>query len=161
TTLDDLGSQGSPPSHPELLDWLAVELRESGWNVKHAVQLMVTSATYRQTSSAPEAVRLRDPGHALLARQRRWRLDGELVRGNGLAVSARLPGKAGGRGVTPCRPPGCSSCLECPVGKYPPEKGPDQSRRGLYRYCQPTFPHPSGLRLGPPRRGECGAERPR
>src|SRR5262249_22667542 len=76
-TLDDFGSQGTWPTHPELLDWLAVEFCDSGWDVKHLVKVMVTSRTYRQTSQAGEALRQRDPYNELLARQARFRLDAE------------------------------------------------------------------------------------
>ena len=78
--LDDLGSQGGPPSHPDLLDWLAVEFRESDWDVKHLVKLLVTSATYRQSSMASPALVELDPANRLFARQARYRFDAEIIR---------------------------------------------------------------------------------
>src|SRR5262249_17301279 len=86
-TLDDLGSQGARPSHPELLDWLASELVESGWDVKHVVRLMVTSHAYRQSSAEREDLREVDPENELFARQSAFRLDAEMIRDNALAVS--------------------------------------------------------------------------
>src|SRR5262249_19651355 len=95
-TLDDFGAQGAAPSHPELLDWLAVEFRDSGWDIKHLVKRMAMSRTYRQSSQASEALRKRDPYNVLLARQARFRLDAEMVRDNALAVSGLLSHKIGG-----------------------------------------------------------------
>ena len=88
--MDDLGAQGEPPVHPELLDWLAVEFMESGWNVKHMVKLIVTSNAYRQSSKPTEALREKDPYNRLVARQSRWRLDAETVRDNALFLSGLL-----------------------------------------------------------------------
>jgi hypothetical protein len=161
TTLDDFGSQGAPPTHPELLDWLAVEFRESGWDVKHLVKLMVTSATYRQSSHTPEALRQRDPYNRLLARQGRWRLDAELVRDNALAVSGLLVERLGGPSVKPYQPAGYWAYLNFPVRDYYPDKGPNQYRRGLYTYVQRTFPHPSLIAFDGSSREECTVERPR
>jgi hypothetical protein len=160
-TLDDFGAQGAWPTHPELLDWLAVEFRESGWDVKHLVRLMVTSATYRQSSRAPEALRQRDPDNKLLARQGRWRLDAELVRDNALAASGLLVGKVGGRSVKPYQPAGYWAFLNFPRRQYVPDKGEEQYRRGLYTYVQRAFPHPSLLAFDAPSREECTVERPR
>ena len=89
-TLDDFGSQGAAPTHPELLDWLAVEFIDSGWDVKHVLKLIVMSATYRQSSAAGESLRQADPYNKWLARQSRFRLDAEMVRDNALAVSGLL-----------------------------------------------------------------------
>ncbi|GMV97346.1 MAG: hypothetical protein AMXMBFR83_17040 [Phycisphaerae bacterium] len=160
-TLDDLGSQGAWPSHPELLDWLAVEFIDSGWDVKHVVRLMVLSRTYRQSSNGRPDLRERDPGNALLARQGSFRLDAEFVRDNALLVSGLLVEKIGGPSVKPYQPAGYWSFLNFPVREYYPDKGPDQYRRGLYTWVQRTFPHPSLLAFDAPSREECTAERAR
>jgi hypothetical protein len=161
STLDDFGAQGAWPTHPELLDFLAVDLRESGWDVKRLVRLMVTSATYRQSSAAPEPLRQRDPYNKLLARQGRWRLDAELVRDNALAVSGLLVPRLGGPSVKPYQPAGYWAYLNFPRRQYVADRGPDQYRRGLYTYVQRTFPHPSLLAFDGTSREECTVERPR
>jgi hypothetical protein len=160
-TLEDFGSQGAWPSHPELLDWLAVEFRESGWDVKHMIKLLVMSRTYRQSSSASAQVRQRDPYNQLLARQDRFRLDAEMVRDNALAVSGLLSRKIGGPSVKPYQPAGYWAFLNFPQRTYQKDTGPDQYRRGLYTYVQRTFPHPSLLAFDAPSREECTVERPR
>jgi mono/diheme cytochrome c family protein len=161
TTADDFGAQGAWPSHPELLDWLAVEFRESGWDVKHMVQLMVTSAAYRQTSVAPETVRLRDPANRLLARQSRFRLDAELVRDNALAVSGLLSSRTGGASTKPYQPEGYWQFLNFPTRTWVEDRDENQYRRGLYTWWQRTFPHPSLVAFDAPSREECTVDRPR
>ncbi|MFQ3593280.1 MAG: PSD1 and planctomycete cytochrome C domain-containing protein [Gemmataceae bacterium] len=161
TTLDDFGAQGSHPSHPELLDWLAVEFRESGWDIKHLVRLMVTSAAYRQSSVCDAGLRARDPYNVYFARQARFRLDAELVRDNALAVSGLLVRKIGGPSVKPYQPDGYWAYLNFPPRSYVADKGEDQYRRGLYTYVQRSFPHPSLIAFDAPSREECTVERPR
>src|SRR5262249_32028526 len=95
-TPDDFGSQGALPTHPHLLDWLAVEFQKSGWDVKKMLRLMVTSGTYRQSSASNASLRASDPGNVWLARQARYRLDAEMVRDNALAISGLLVEKVGG-----------------------------------------------------------------
>ena len=160
-TLEDFGSQGAWPTHPELLDWLAVEFRESGWNVKHIIKLMVMSRTYRQGSTASAELRQRDPYNLLLARQGSYRLDAEMVRDNALAISGLLSPKIGGPSVKPYQPAGYWSFLNFPKREYSPDRGEDQYRRGLYTYWQRTFPHPSLLAFDAPSREECTVDRPR
>ncbi len=160
-TLEDFGAQGAWPTHPELLDWLAVEFRESGWNVKHIIKLMVMSLTYRQTSGVSEELRHRDPYNLLLARQGRFRLDAEMVRDNALAISGLLSRKIGGPSVKPYQPAGYWAFLNFPKREYDPDHGEDQYRRGLYTYWQRTFPHPSLVAFDAPSREECTVERPR
>ena len=104
--LDDLGAQGEVPSNPELLDWLACEFMDSGWDVKHIVRLMVTSATYRQTSVPMRQLAERDPDNRLLARQSRWRLEAELVRDNALSLAGLLDPTIGGPSEKPYQPEG-------------------------------------------------------
>ncbi|NUQ65895.1 MAG: DUF1553 domain-containing protein [Pirellulales bacterium] len=160
-TADDFGTQGSLPSHPELLDWLAVEWIESGWDVKHMVRLMVTSATYRQSSQPGKELRQRDPGNVWLARQGRFRLAAEFVRDNALAISGLLSPKIGGPSVKPYQPAGYWFHLNFPKREYVHDHGEDQYRRGLYTYWQRTFLHPSLLAFDASSREECTAERAR
>jgi hypothetical protein len=158
-TLEDLGSQGEWPSHPELLDWLAVEFRESGWNVKHLVQLIVTSRTYRQSSIAARGVEERDPTNRWLARQNRFRLDAELVRDNALAISGLLVRDLGGPAARPYQPEGYFAPLNFPRREYVPDTGAGLYRRGVYTHWQRTFLHPSLLAFDAPSRDECTANR--
>src|SRR5205814_2508575 len=122
-TLDDFGSQGAWPSHPELLDWLAVEFVESGWDIKHLIKRMVLSRTYRQSSVAGEALRQRDPYNVLLARQARFRLDAEMVRDNALAISGLLSSKIGGPSVKPYQPAGYWAMLNFPKREWQNDHG--------------------------------------
>jgi hypothetical protein len=160
-TLDDFGSQGAWPTHPELLDWLAVEFRGSGWDVKHLVRLMTTSRTYRQSSAAGAELRQRDPYNQWLARQARFRLDAEMVRDNALAISGLLSREIGGPSVKPYQPAGYWSLLNFPKREYQDDSGESQYRRGLYSYWCRTFPHPSLVAFDAPSREECTVERPR
>jgi hypothetical protein len=160
-TLDDLGTQGAWPTHPLLLDWLAVEFVESGWDVKHIVRLMLTSNTYRQSSSPSAEARQKDPANQWLARQNRFRLDAEMVRDNALAISGLLSDKIGGPSVKPYQPAGYWSHLNFPVREWMHDHGESQYRRGLYTWWQRTFLHPSLLAFNASTREECTAERPR
>lgn len=159
--LDDLGSQGSWPTHPELLDWLAAEFMDSGWDVKHMVQLIVTSETYQQTSRSSPELSKRDPENKWLARQSRWRLEAELIRDLALAVSGLLHRAVGGPSGKPYQPAGYYAHLNFPPRKYRADRGPQQYRRGLYSHWQRTFLHPMLLAFDAPTREECTAERPR
>jgi mono/diheme cytochrome c family protein len=160
-TLDDFGTQGAWPTHPDLLDWLAVEFRDSGWDVKHVLQLMVLSKAYRQSSAVSEQLRQRDPYNVLLARQARFRLDAEMVRDSALAVSGLLATKVGGPSVKPFQPPGYWSYLNFPVREWQKDQGESVYRRGLYTYWCRTFLHPSLLAFDAPTREECTVDRPR
>ncbi len=160
-TIDDFGVQGEVPSHPELLDWLAVEFVESGWDVKHMIKLMVMSGTYRQSSAVSAEMRQRDPYNKWLARQNRFRLPAETVRDNALAVSGLLADAIGGRSVKPYQPAGYWMHLNFPKRKWVPDTGENQYRRGLYTYIQRTFPHPSLLAFDATSREECTANRSR
>ncbi len=160
-TLDDFGSQGAWPTHPELLDWLACEFQSGGWNVKAMIKQMVMSQAYRQSSNTSEETRLRDPGNRWLARQSRFRLDAEFVRDNALAISGLLTAKIGGPSVKPYQPPGYWVFLNFPKRTYEADKGEDQYRRGLYTYWQRTFLHPSLLAFDASTREECVVERTR
>ncbi len=160
-SLDDFGIQGSLPSHPQLLDWLAVEFVESGWDVKHMLRLLVTSNAYRQSSVATKQQLEKDPANVWLARQGRFRLDAEMVRDNALEVSGLLSRKVGGPSVKPYQPAGYWSFLNFPVREWHADKAPDLYRRGLYTYWCRTFLHPSLLAFDAPTREECTVDRTR
>lgn len=160
-TVDDLGSQGGVPTHPELLDWLALEFIESGWDVKHMVRLMVLSQTYQQSSQVSAATRNRDPMNRLFARQSSWRLEAEMIRDNALSVSGLLVDEIGGVSVKPYQPAGYWAQLNFPKRRYQADTGTAQYRRGLYTHWQRTFLHPSLLAFDAPAREECTARRDR
>ncbi|MDE0866838.1 MAG: PSD1 and planctomycete cytochrome C domain-containing protein [Rubripirellula sp.] len=159
--LDDIGSQGEYPSHPELLDALAQEFIESGWDIKHMVRLIVTSNTYRQSSLPRPELDDSDPFNRLLARQSRFRLDAELVRDNALAVSGLLVDEIGGRSVKPYQPAGLLRHLNFPRRTYQQDTGDHQYRRGVYTHWQRQFLHPAMKSFDAPAREECTAERSR
>jgi hypothetical protein len=159
--LDDLGSQGEAPLHAELLDWLAVEFQESGWDVKHLVRLLVTSGAYRESSQASPALKEADPYNRLFGRQTPWRLDAEFVRDQALAVSGLLSRQIGGPSVKPYQPPGYWAALNFPPREWQNDTGEKLYRRGLYAHWQRTFLHPSLLAFDAPTREECTVERPR
>lgn len=142
-SLEDVGSQGEPPDHPELLDWLAAEFMESGWNVKHLVRLIVTSRAYRLDSVPPPELLKADPQNRLFARQSRWRLDAEFLRDNALLVSGLLVDRIGGPSVKPYQPDGYWEFLNFPKRTWKASTGSDQYRRGLYTHWQRTFLHPA------------------
>jgi len=160
--LDDLGRQGQWPTHPDLLDWLAVEFMESDWDIKHMVRLILTSKTYRQsTQRSPKALE-RDPTNRLLAGQNPRRLPAELVRDNALAISGLLNRDIGGPSVRPYQPEGYYKDTYKSVGvphTYEPSTGDDQYRRGMYTFWKRTFLHPSLLAFDAPTREECTAGR--
>lgn len=160
-SVDDLGSQGEMPTHPELLDWLAIEFMESGWDVKHMVRLMVSSQTYQQSSALPATLRERDSYNRLYARQSRWRLEAEMIRDNALALSGLLNEEIGGVSARPYQPVGYWAQLNFPKRTYQQDQGSQQYRRGLYTHWQRTFLHPSLLAFDAPAREECTAQRPR
>jgi hypothetical protein len=140
-TANDFGTQGEKPSHAELLDWLASEFVESGWSRKHMLRLMVSSATYRQSSNDRPELSERDPENKWLARQNRLRLRAELVRDNALAVSGLINTDVGGKSVRPPQPEGVGELM---YSKKPwePDTGPERYRRGLYIHFQRTSPYP-------------------
>jgi mono/diheme cytochrome c family protein len=160
-SLEDLGAQGEWPTHPELLDWLAVEFMDHGWDVKHVVRLMVTSGTYRQTSLTTPSLKEVDPFNRFYARQSRYRLDAEAVRDNALAVAGLLSPEVGGPSVKPYQPAGYWDALNFPTRTWQASKGPEQYRRGLYTHWQRSFLHPSLQAFDATSREECTAERAR
>ena len=162
-TSEDFGSQGDFPSHPELLDWLATEFVHTGWNVKAMMKLLVMSATYRQDSRLTPALRERDPDNRLLARGPRFRLLGEFIRDQALAVSGLLVEKIGGPSVKPYHPQGIYEQLTAgsSTNSYVAGKGDDLHRRSLYTYWKRSVPHPALLAFGTPFRESCTLRRPR
>lgn len=161
TPLDDLGRQGTVPTHPKLLDWMAEEFVDSGWDVKHMVRLLVTSGAYRQSSLIKDTLQERDPYNQLYARQSRFRLDAEFVRDNALALSGLLVTRVGGRSVYPYQPAGYWRHMNFPKRKWPGDTGEELYRRGLYTWWQRMFLHPSMVAFDAPSREECTVERPR
>ena len=159
--LDDIGSQGEWPSHPELLDWLAIEFMESGWDIKHMVKLIVNSKAYRQSSYENKKLRTIDPENRLIARQSSFRIDAEFIRDNALSVSGLLVNKIGGPSVKPYQPSGYWENLNFPRRTYKADSGQNQYRRGLYTHWQRQFLHPALIAFDAPSREECTANRPR
>jgi hypothetical protein len=158
--LDDLGSQGELPSHPELLEWLSLEFRDQGWDVKKMVRLMVTSRTYRQSSSLRGDLKEIDPNNRLLASQNPRRLDAEFVRDNALFVAGLLNvADIGGPSVKPYQPEGYYEPIQFPNRTYVASKDADQWRRGLYMHWQRMFLHPMLINFDAPSRDECTALR--
>jgi mono/diheme cytochrome c family protein len=140
-TDNDFGTQGSPPSHPELLDWLACELIERGWSLKHIHRLIVTSAAYRQSSRVRAAGKRIDPDNRWLWRQSRLRLDAELIRDVALQCSGLLSRRIGGPSVFPPQPEGVMSLGQM-KREWNPERGPNRFRRGIYTFFWRATPFP-------------------
>ncbi|MEX2594176.1 MAG: DUF1553 domain-containing protein [Anditalea sp.] len=143
-TSDDFGNQGELPSHPELLDWLAVQFRESGWDIKELLRLMVTSATYQQSSVLKKELLEKDPDNVWLARGPSYRMPTEMIRDNALAASGLLVKKIGGRSVKPYQPEGLWEELAIRNATvYEPDSGSNLYRRGLYTIWKRSSPPPS------------------
>jgi len=159
-SLADFGGQGKPPSHPELLDNLAIEF-ESGWNVKEFMKLLVMSATYRQSSVASQELRDRDPNNTMFARQSRHRLPAEMVRDAALQAGGLLVDEFGGASVKPYQPVGYYRHLNFPQRRYSHHADERQWRRGVYVHWQRQFLHPMLKAFDAPTREECTAERAR
>ena len=159
--VSDLGAQGELPPNAPLLDWLACEFMDSGWDVKHVVRTIVTSATYRQVSAASPELLAADADNREHARQSRFRYEAEFVRDNALAVAGLLSPRIGGPSVKPYQPERYWENLNFPTREYETDHGEAQYRRGLYVWWQRTFLHPSLLAFDAPSREECTAERNR
>ena len=160
-SLGDFGGQGQPPSHPELLDRLAVEFYQSGWDVKKLVRTLVTSRAYRQSSLVPSHLREKDPYNERLARQSRHRLPAEMIRDNALAISGLLVRDVGGASVKPYQPAGYYRHLNFPPRKYQQDRDGRVYRRSIYIHWQRQFLHPMLKAFDAPSREECTAERPK
>jgi mono/diheme cytochrome c family protein len=160
-TEEDFGTQGRAPSHPELLDYLAVEYRDHGWNTKALIRLLVTSATYRQSSrETPEALQ-EDAGNHLYGRAPRFRLEAEIVRDQALALSGLLSQKMKGPSVFPAQPPGLWRAAFNGDRTWPTSPGADAHRRGLYTFWRRTIPYPSMATFDAPSREVCSVRRVR
>jgi hypothetical protein len=164
-TLEDFGSQGEFPSHPELLDLLARDFIDDGWNVKALLKSLVLSATYRQGSDVTAALQARDPENRLLARGPRVRLPAELIRDQALAVSGLLTRQIGGPSVFPYQPEklyeGIVVGADYPGTKWLLSTGPDLYRRSLYTYWKRTLSHPMMSNFDAPNREFCTVRRSR
>ena len=161
-TSEDFGSRGSPPTHPALLDWLAVELVESGWDVRGMLRLLVTSATYRQ--SAARGADARDPENRLLARGPRFRLGAEAVRDSALLVSGLLVERVGGPSVKPYQPPGIWRVVgytTSNTASFVRDSGDALYRRSLYTFWKRTAPPPTMQIFDAPTREACVVKRAR
>lgn len=163
-TSEDFGAQGQRPSHPELLDWLATEFRDSGWRVKDLVRTIVTSSVYRQSSRVEPAPFEVDPSNRLLARSPRYRLDGEVLRDQALWLADRLVLDLGGPGVKPPQPPGLWKAVSLPssnTSAFEADTGDAIYRRSLYTYWKRTAPNPVLATFGTPSRESCAVRRER
>ena len=155
-TTEDFGNQGELPSHPELLDWLAIQFIESGWDVKALIKMMVMSRAYRQDSNASDALRERDPDNSLLARGPSLRLTSEMIRDNALFASGLLNDKIGGESVRPYQPKGLWKFNN---DIYVQDKGKKLYRRSMYTIWKRTVPHPTLATFDAPERSECTVRR--
>ncbi len=160
-TPEDFGIQGEPPTHPELLDCLAIELMESGWSMKTIVRHMVTSATYRQSSKVTPELLARDDQNRLYARGPRMRLDAEGVRDNALAIAGLLSLKQGGPPVKPPQPSGVWTVTGLVDNSYTVSPGEDAYRRGLYVVWRRSAPYPSFVNFDAQIRATCVVKRSR
>jgi hypothetical protein len=156
STPDDFGNQGELPTHPELLDWLAVTFMESGWNVKAFQKLIVLSATYQQSSITSQELREKDPENLLLARGPKMRLTAEMLRDNALAASGLMVKKIGGPSVKPYQPEGL---WEVNGATYVQDTGEDLYRRSMYTFWKRTVPPPTMNTFDAPDRSHCVVKR--
>ena len=159
--LDDFGAQGEPPDNPQLLDALAVEFVDSGWDVKHMLKLVVMSRAYRQASLESIDMRQRDPLNRLVARQMSNRFQAETVRDSILAISGLLVEQVGGASIHPYQPAGYYRHLNFPKREYEADIDSAQWRRGVYVHWQRQFLHPMLKAFDAPSREECTAQRSR
>jgi hypothetical protein len=164
STPEDFGTQGEPPSHPELLDWMATEMIAKKWDVKAMLRLIVTSATYRQSSRTTPGLTAKDPNNVLLARGPRFRVEAEMIRDIALTASRRLSPAIGGPSVMPPQPPGIwenSFSFYDTKERWVDATGPNRYRRGLYTYWRRTAPYPMELTFDLKSRDMCVAHRSR
>lgn len=160
-TLEDFGSQGEWPSHPALLDWLAVDFVESGWDIKRMLKQMVMSSTYRQSSRISRELLEADPENRLLARGPRFRLQGEFVRDNALAASGLLVSTIGGPSVKPYQPDGLWIEVSLSGARFKRDNGEKLFRRSMYTYWKRSSPAPSLTIFDAPTREKCALRRSR
>jgi hypothetical protein len=161
-TVNDFGLQGELPSHPDLLDWLAVEFVRSGWDLKQLLRLMVTSATYRQASAFTPALLAADPENRLLARGGRYRLPAELIRDQALWLGGLLVERPGGPSVKPYQPAGLWEAVSYNGDQtYVQDHGAALYRRSLFTFSKRQAPPPAMLTFDAPTRETCTLRRPR
>ena len=160
-TPEDFGSQGALPSHPDLLDWMAIRFKESGWDTKAMIKEIALSSTYRQQAVISRELYERDPDNVLLARGPAQRFTAEMMRDNALLISGLLNPEMGGPWVKPYQPPGVWKELANQIGenKYRPGKGPDLYRRSVYSYWKRTIPPPFMLTFDAAERTVCVVKR--
>lgn len=162
TTPEDFGMQSASPSHPELLNWLALEFIRQDWSVKQIIKTIVMSSTYRQTAAVPSKRIGKDPANTWLARGPRFRLSAELIRDNLLAISGKLSAKIGGPSVYPPQPDGLWKEISgADVTDYPTSEGEDRYRRGLYTFLRRGNPNPMILNFDGSNRSACITKRDR
>ncbi|MFK7814410.1 MAG: DUF1553 domain-containing protein [Maribacter sp.] len=162
STPQDFGVQGALPTHPQLIDWLAVSFMESGWNVKALLKTMVMSHTYRQSSVASKEMREKDPKNSFLARSNSYRLPAEMIRDNALAASGLLVQKVGGESVKPYQPGNLwmeKNTFSNMLLKYEESKGDNLYRRGLYTFVRRNSAHPAMTAFDAPNREVCIVKR--
>ncbi len=160
-TLEDFGTQSEPPTHPELLDWLAVEFMESGWDMKHVLKTIVLSQAYQQSSRFTPELLEKDPRNLLHARAPRFRMDAERLRDNSLAISGLLSSKMHGKPIMPYQPPGLWRQTGRNEPKWEEQKDENRWRRGIYIVYRRAAPYPSMVNFDAPDRGTCTVRRPR
>ncbi len=163
-TTEDFGSQGTPPSHPQLLDWLAVDFRENGWDVKRLQKQIVMSSTYRQSSKIPHDGSLFDPANRLFSRGPRFRLDAEMIRDNALFLSGLMIERVGGPSVKPYQPPGiwfAVAYTDSNTARFQRDSGDALYRRSLYTFWKRTAPPPTMSTFDAPSRENCSVRRSR
>ena len=160
-TLEDFGTQGELPTHPELLDWLAVELLENGGSMKKLHKMIVMSATFQQSSRVSESLLERDPANKLYARGPRFRMSAEMIRDNALQISGLLVEKQGGPPVMPYQPNNIWRAVGRNAPKWREASNEDRFRRGIYVIWRRAAPYPSFVNFDAPDRGSCVVKRPR
>jgi len=163
-TTEEFGSQGEWPSHPQLIDWLATEFFQSGWDVKRMQKLIVMSGTYRQSSKVTPELLNKDPENRLLARGPRFRLDAEMIRDNALFLSGLLVGTIGGKSVKPYQPAGLWNAVgytDSNTANFVQDHGENLYRRSMYTFWKRTSPPPSMASFDAPSRESCSVRRER
>ena len=160
-TLEDFGTQSEPPTHPDLLDWLAVELMESGWDMKHVLKTIVMSQGYQQSSRMTPELLEKDPRNLLHARAPRFRMDAERLRDNALAISGLLSTRMHGKPIMPYQPNGLWRQTGRNEPKWLEQKDENRWRRGIYIVYRRAAPYPSMVNFDAPDRSSCMVSRPR
>jgi len=161
TTVEDFGIKGEPPTHPELLDWLAVEFMDSGWSIKHVIKTIVRSATYRQSSRVTPELLARDDQNRLYARGPRYRMDAEMIRDNALSIAGLLSLEHGGPPIRPYQPEGVWSKVGGTNYEYVVSPGDARYRRGIYIVLKRGAPYPSLVNFDATARLACTVKRSR